>query len=79
MECKTCNKKYIGQTDRAFQTRFQEHFRDFKYGNGNSKYAQHLIENKYAISPMDEIMNILHIIKEEKIMDTLEKFHIRIE
>ena len=68
--------KYVGQTGRSIYTRYCEHFRDFKHANGNSKYAQHLIENRHSIGPINEIMNILHTIKKGKMMDTLEKFHI---
>ena len=50
----------------------QKHFNDFKHGNGCSKFAQHLLENRHSIGPIDEIMEILHIIKEGKMMDTLE-------
>ena len=42
-----------------------EHFRDYKYGNGNSKYAQHLLDNKHSIGPIHETMNILHTIKKK--------------
>jgi hypothetical protein len=31
---KYLNIKYIGQTGRPFYIRFQEHFRDYKKGNG---------------------------------------------
>jgi hypothetical protein len=41
--------KYIGQTVRSFLTRYQEHFRDYKYNNDNLKYAQHLLDNKHSI------------------------------
>jgi len=41
LTCHDCNRKYIGQADRPFHIRFQEHFRDFKYGNVKSKCAQH--------------------------------------
>jgi len=34
--------KYIGQRGRPFKVRFQEHFRDLKYGSGKSRFAQHL-------------------------------------
>jgi hypothetical protein len=37
--CPDCNMKYIGQTGRSFLTRYQEHFRDYKYNNGSSKYT----------------------------------------
>ena len=39
----TSNKKYIGQSGSPFKTRFQEHFRDFKYRNNKSGFAQHLL------------------------------------
>jgi hypothetical protein len=46
--------------------RFQEHFRDFKYGNGKSKFAQHLIDNKYSIALIEDSMEILHVSKKRK-------------
>ena len=33
LTCQDCNKKYIGQIGRPFHVKFQENFRDFKYGN----------------------------------------------
>jgi len=46
-----CNMKCIGQTGRHFPVRFQEHFRDYKYPNNKSKFAQHLLDNKHSIGP----------------------------
>jgi hypothetical protein len=63
---------------RPFKVRFQEHLRDFKYGNNKSKFAQHLLENRCAIGPMDNIMDIIHITNKGKMMDTLERFYIYI-
>ena len=48
----------------------------FKYRNGKSKSAQHPLDNRYAIGPMEEIMNVLRITKRGKIMNTLERFHL---
>ena len=53
--------KYTGQTGRSLKTRSQEHLRDFKYGNGKSKFAQHLLENGHAIGPMEDVMNTIHL------------------
>ena len=44
LTCPTCLKKYIGQTDRPFHVRFREHYRDYKYANNKSKFAQHVLE-----------------------------------
>jgi len=68
--------KYTGQTGRPFRVRFQEHFRDFKYGNGKSRLAAHLLENKHCIGPMDNIMETLHTTGKGRMMDTLERFYI---
>jgi hypothetical protein len=68
--------KYTGQTGRPFKIRLQEHFRDFKYGNIKSKFAQHLLENKHSFGPMEDIMDIVHITNKGKMMDTLERYYI---
>jgi hypothetical protein len=68
--------KYTGQTGRPFKTSPQEHFRDFKYGNNKSKFAQHLLENKHSFGPMEDIMDIVHVTNKGKMMDTLERYYI---
>ena len=52
LTCQDCNRKYIGQTGRPFYVIFQEHFRDFKHGNGKPKFAQHHIDNRHFIAPV---------------------------
>ena len=74
--CKDCNKKYTGQTGHSFYTRFKEHFNDYKYKNGESNFAQHLIDNNHTFGPIEEVMNIVYITKKGKLMYTLERFHI---
>jgi soluble P-type ATPase len=41
-----------------------------------SKFAQHLIDNKHAIGNMEDIMEVIHMEKKGKMLDTLEGFHI---
>jgi len=76
LECPTCNKKYIGQTRRPFRTRFWEHYNDLKYANNRSKFAQHIIEEGHNFGPMNEIMEVIHVKKKGKMLDTSEKFYI---
>jgi len=68
--------KYTGQTGRPFKVRFQGYVRDFKYNNNRSKFAQHLIDDKHAIGKMEDIMEVVHVTKKDKMMDTIEGFHI---
>ena len=44
--------------------------------NGKSKFAQHFLDNRHSIGPMEDIMKILHIKKKGKMMDTLQNFYI---
>jgi hypothetical protein len=53
-----------------FKIRFQEHLRDFKYGNNRSKFVQHLLENRHAIGPMEDIMDIIHVTNKGKMIET---------
>ena len=71
-----CNKKYIGHTGRPFHIRFQVHFRDFKYRNRKSKFAQHRIDNKHSVAPRENIIEVLHKNKNSNMMNTIESFHI---
>jgi len=68
--------KYIGQTDRPFKTRFQDHLRDFKYNNRKSKFAQHLLDRQHSIDEMENIMDIIHITNKGRMMDAIEKYYI---
>jgi len=68
--------KYTGQTGRPFKVRFHEHFQDFKYEIKKSKFAQHLLQNKHSIGPMESIMENIHITNKGRMMGTLEKFYI---
>jgi hypothetical protein len=79
LTCPDCKMKYTGQTGRPFKIRFQEHLRDFKYGNNKSKFAQHLLENKHGFGPMEEITDIVHITNKGEMMDTLERYYINEE
>jgi hypothetical protein len=68
--------KYIGQTVRSFHKSFQEHYRDFKYNNYKSKFAEHLLENQHSIGHIKDIMEILCTTIKGHLMDTLERFYV---
>ena len=61
---------------KLFQKRFQEHLNDFNNKYGKSKFAQHLINNKHAMGPIEDVMKVLHTVNKGGIMNTLENFHI---
>jgi hypothetical protein len=67
--------KHIGQTESPFKVRLLEHLRDFKYENKKSKFAQHLLENRHSIGPIEGIMKTVHITNKGRMMDTLERYY----
>ena len=58
-----------------FITRFGEHY-NYKYANNSSKLAQDVIEEERNFGPMNEIMEVIHVAKKVRMLDTLEKFYI---
>jgi len=60
LTCTECNKRYVGQTGRPFHIRYKEHAREFKQCTNKSNYANHLLENRHPLRPMEECMEILH-------------------
>jgi hypothetical protein len=66
----------VGQTGRPFRISFREHYDDYKYANNRSKFAQHIIDEGHSFGPMNDIMEIIHVAKKGRMLDTLERFYI---
>jgi hypothetical protein len=56
--------------------KFNELFQSFRNYNSYSRSDQHLHEMGKSFGPVEEIMNISHIVKKENHMNTLEKHHV---
>jgi hypothetical protein len=54
--------------------RFREHCNNYRHENNRSKFAQHVLEEGHNSGPMNEIMEVVHVAKKGKMLDTLEKF-----
>jgi hypothetical protein len=50
---KDCSKRYVGQMERTFETRYKEHVQATKTNNNFSKYAQHLLDNRHSYGPVE--------------------------
>jgi hypothetical protein len=47
VKCKTCNKKYVGQSGRPITTRHKAHIRYIRTNNTTSAYAAHILNNRH--------------------------------
>ena len=59
LQCNTCNKVYIGQTDRSINISYKEHIRYIEYNNPQSAYALHLLQNRLEYGRQKETMQLL--------------------
>jgi len=68
LTCKTCNHKYIGQTSRDLNKRFQEHVRYIKNSNPQSAFAKHILHNRHEYGTTEEIMKLVKPIKDPRLL-----------
>jgi hypothetical protein len=71
-----CGKRYFGQMGRCFRIRFKVHFSSYKQQNYNSKFAQHLLESHYSMAPIDDVMEVVQVVKKGHLINALEKFYV---
>jgi hypothetical protein len=76
MKCKDCHKNYVGQRGSIFKTRYKEHIHSIRTNNTNTKYAEHILDTQHTYAPITDTMDILHIEKKGRLMNTWEKFYI---
>jgi hypothetical protein len=66
----------IARTGRTFKARRGKHTQAIKANRTNSKYAQHILEPGHSYRPIENTLEILHLTKIDKYMNTVENFHI---
>jgi hypothetical protein len=76
MKCLDCPLRYIGQTGRAFHTRYKEHIQSIRSNNGNSGYSNHILNTGHTYGNMTDTMDIIQTDKKGKHMNKLERYHI---
>jgi glycerol-3-phosphate acyltransferase PlsY len=59
MKCLDCPLEYIGQTSRAFHTRYKEHIQAIRNSNSNSGYSNHILNTGHKYGATTDIMDIV--------------------
>ena len=75
INCKNCEKFYIGMTNRNFNIRYKEHIQDFLNNRGRSNYANHLLNQGHEHDVIENSMEILHVennFNKNKILEEIE-------
>jgi hypothetical protein len=79
LTCNACQKRYIGQIDRPFRTRFKEHQQDCKHNGEKSLYAKHLMEHNHPFHPIENSVHILHTANKGRLLNAIENIYIHRE
>jgi hypothetical protein len=77
LTCNTCQQGYVGQTNRSFKLRYQEHTRYIKNNNPQSAYALHILQNQHEYGPMNTTMNLSKPYSTPSLLTPHEQFFIQ--
>jgi hypothetical protein len=66
LKCLDCPLKYIGQSGRAFHTRYKEHILATKNNNGNSGYSNLILNTGHKYGPIADTKDIVKTHKRRK-------------
>jgi len=59
LQCNTCNKAYIGQSESSINTRYKEHIRYIGSNNPQSAYTMHILQNRHEYGPAIKTLQLL--------------------
>jgi hypothetical protein len=78
MKCLDCPVKYIGQTGRTFNIKYEEHtsIRDIRSNNINSGYSNHVLNTRHTHGTIADTMDIITTRRKRNRLNTLERYHI---
>jgi hypothetical protein len=60
LKCNTCNKAYVGQSERAITIRYKEHIRYIQTNNPKSAYATHILDNRHEYGTSQDTLQLMH-------------------
>ena len=77
LQCKTCNKSYVGQTGISVEIRHHEHIR-YKKNIPISAYALHILNNRHKYGSPEHTMQLLKARRKGKVMNYWESFYMQV-
>ena len=78
LQCKSCNKSYVGQSGRSTEIRHHEYVRYIKTNNPISAYALHILNNRHEYGNPEHTMQLLKICNNGKVMNCWELFYMQV-
>jgi hypothetical protein len=76
MKCLDCPLKYIGQTGRTFNIRYNENIHAIRKNNSNSGYSNHILNTGHTDGTVTDTMDVIRTGRKGRHLNNLEKYHI---
>jgi hypothetical protein len=59
MKCLTCEQ--VGQTERDFKKRYEEHINGIRSNKDKSRYALHILQENHEYGPIEKVLYMLKV------------------
>jgi len=69
LKCPDFGKRYVGQIERSFTTRFKEHLHSYKYKHQNSKFSQRFKDCHHSFGSIVNIMEIMQFARKRNFIN----------
>lgn len=66
LQCNTCARKYIGQSERNLLMRYNNYLQDVKKNRGTTGFPRHILSLRHEYGNIEDTMRILEITKLSK-------------
>jgi hypothetical protein len=76
--CKTCQKSYVGQTNRNLKLRFQEYTRYIRNNDPRSAYAMQILNCAHEYGNINHTMTLLKPINKPSLLLLYEQMYIQV-
>jgi hypothetical protein len=76
MKCLDCPLKYIGQTGRTFNLRYNEHIQAIRSNCSKFGYSNHILNTGHTYGTITDTMDVIRTGRKSRDLNTLERYHI---
>jgi hypothetical protein len=77
LKCNTCNRAYVGQSERAINVRYKEHIRYIRTNNPKSTYATRILDNRHEYGTVQDTLQLLQACQKGTRMDCWEALYMQ--
>jgi len=78
LQCKTCDKSYVGQIGRSIAIRYLEHIQYIRTNIPVSAYALYILNNRHEYGSLEHTIQLLQACSKGKMMNWRDSFYMQV-